>query len=189
MTRVECHLFPVVLSEKEAKHLAFHNRFHGGTRRRSWRYRKKWSQNGHSRVLCKSAENNHDHRRFVRSWKLRNVWQSVRVSQTSLSNVGSWCQIFAWLTVKVFSFFWRPRFLYMWPNARISVMGGQQAANVLATVQKEQRRREGKEVNISLLWAAHCALFCVSFLQFVCCCVKLYFSSRKLKKRPWKSPF
>ena len=24
-----------------------------------------------------------------------------------------------------------PRFLYMWPNARISVMGGQQAANVL----------------------------------------------------------
>ncbi len=39
----------------------------------------------------------------------------------------------------------------MWPNARISVMGGQQAANVLATVQKEQRRREGKEVNISLL--------------------------------------
>ena len=34
----------------------------------------------------------------------------------------------------------------MWPNARISVMGGEQAANVLATVQKEQRRREGKEV-------------------------------------------
>ncbi|MCW2924685.1 MAG: Propionyl-CoA carboxylase, partial [Thermoleophilia bacterium] len=28
----------------------------------------------------------------------------------------------------------RPRFLYMWPNARISVMGGEQAANVLATV-------------------------------------------------------
>jgi 3-methylcrotonyl-CoA carboxylase beta subunit len=27
-----------------------------------------------------------------------------------------------------------PRFLYMWPNARISVMGGEQAANVLATV-------------------------------------------------------
>jgi 3-methylcrotonyl-CoA carboxylase beta subunit len=27
-----------------------------------------------------------------------------------------------------------PRFMYMWPNARISVMGGDQAANVLATV-------------------------------------------------------
>lgn len=30
-----------------------------------------------------------------------------------------------------------PRFLYMWPNARISVMGGEQAATVLATVQRE----------------------------------------------------
>ncbi|CAD5206908.1 unnamed protein product [Bursaphelenchus okinawaensis] len=37
-----------------------------------------------------------------------------------------------------------PRFMYMWPNARISVMGGEQAANVLATVQKDQRAREGK---------------------------------------------
>jgi 3-methylcrotonyl-CoA carboxylase beta subunit len=27
-----------------------------------------------------------------------------------------------------------PRFLWMWPNARISVMGGEQAANVLSTV-------------------------------------------------------
>merc|ERR1712029_978591 len=38
-----------------------------------------------------------------------------------------------------------PRVLYMWPNSRISVMGGEQAASVLATVQAEQRRREGKE--------------------------------------------
>ena len=38
-----------------------------------------------------------------------------------------------------------PRFLYMWPNSRISVMGGEQAASVLATVQAEQRRREGKD--------------------------------------------
>lgn len=37
-----------------------------------------------------------------------------------------------------------PRFLYMWPNARISVMGGEQAATVLATVAKDQRLREGK---------------------------------------------
>ena len=33
----------------------------------------------------------------------------------------------------------------MWPNSRISVMGGEQAASVLATVQAEQRRREGKD--------------------------------------------
>lgn len=38
-----------------------------------------------------------------------------------------------------------PRFLFMWPNSRISVMGGEQAANVLATVQKEKRKRENKE--------------------------------------------
>jgi 3-methylcrotonyl-CoA carboxylase beta subunit len=38
-----------------------------------------------------------------------------------------------------------PRFLYMWPNARISVMGGQQAATVLSVVQAAQRAREGKE--------------------------------------------
>ena len=30
-----------------------------------------------------------------------------------------------------------PRFLYMWPNARISVMGGEQAASVLATVHRD----------------------------------------------------
>jgi 3-methylcrotonyl-CoA carboxylase beta subunit len=39
-----------------------------------------------------------------------------------------------------------PRFLWMWPNARISVMGGQQAANVLLTVQEESLRREDKEM-------------------------------------------
>jgi 3-methylcrotonyl-CoA carboxylase beta subunit len=37
-----------------------------------------------------------------------------------------------------------PRFLWMWPNARISVMGGEQAANVLLTVQEENLGREGK---------------------------------------------
>ena len=39
-----------------------------------------------------------------------------------------------------------PRFLWMWPNARISVMGGQQAANVLLTVQEEGLRREDKKM-------------------------------------------
>ena len=32
-----------------------------------------------------------------------------------------------------------PRFLWMWPNARISVMGGEQAAGVLATVRSDTR--------------------------------------------------
>eukprot|EP00096_Caligus_rogercresseyi_P002156 TRINITY_DN1408_c0_g1_i2.p1 TRINITY_DN1408_c0_g1~~TRINITY_DN1408_c0_g1_i2.p1 ORF type:complete len:577 (-),score=135.17 TRINITY_DN1408_c0_g1_i2:116-1807(-) len=38
-----------------------------------------------------------------------------------------------------------PRFLYMWPNSRISVMGGEQAAGVLSTITQAQRAREGKE--------------------------------------------
>ena len=36
------------------------------------------------------------------------------------------------------------RFLWMWPNARISVMGGEQAANVLLTIKQDQLVREGK---------------------------------------------
>lgn len=36
-----------------------------------------------------------------------------------------------------------PRFLWMWPNARISVMGGEQAASVLMTIKQDQLAREG----------------------------------------------
>ena len=36
-----------------------------------------------------------------------------------------------------------PRFLWMWPNARISVMGGEQAATVLALVKREGIERKG----------------------------------------------
>lgn len=38
-----------------------------------------------------------------------------------------------------------PRFLWMWPNARIGVMGGEQAANVLAQVTREKKERQGKK--------------------------------------------
>ena len=37
-----------------------------------------------------------------------------------------------------------PRFLWMWPNARISVMGGEQAASVLATVRRDGLESAGK---------------------------------------------
>ncbi len=36
-----------------------------------------------------------------------------------------------------------PRFLWMWPNAEIGVMGGEQAADVLVSVKNDQLRREG----------------------------------------------
>jgi 3-methylcrotonyl-CoA carboxylase beta subunit len=38
-----------------------------------------------------------------------------------------------------------PRFLWMWPNARISVMGGEQAAAVLATVRRDGMATRGEE--------------------------------------------
>ena len=37
-----------------------------------------------------------------------------------------------------------PRFLFMWPNARISVMGGEQASSVLATVKRDNIEADGK---------------------------------------------
>ena len=40
-----------------------------------------------------------------------------------------------------------PRFLWSWPNARISVMGGEQAAGVLAQVKKDALKRKGIELS------------------------------------------
>ncbi|MFZ5432656.1 MAG: carboxyl transferase domain-containing protein [Calditrichota bacterium] len=40
-----------------------------------------------------------------------------------------------------------PRLLWMWPNARISVMGGEQAAGVLVQVKEEQYKAKGKELS------------------------------------------
>jgi len=39
---------------------------------------------------------------------------------------------------------YNPRFLFTWPNARISVMGGEQAASVLATVRRDNIEADGK---------------------------------------------
>ncbi len=41
-----------------------------------------------------------------------------------------------------------PRFLWMWPNARISVMGGEQAASVLATVRRDQLDARGTDWSV-----------------------------------------
>jgi 3-methylcrotonyl-CoA carboxylase beta subunit len=40
---------------------------------------------------------------------------------------------------------YEPRFLWMWPNARISVMGGEQAATVLSTIRADQAAAAGRE--------------------------------------------
>ncbi|MCK9291532.1 MAG: acyl-CoA carboxylase subunit beta, partial [Bacteroidales bacterium] len=39
-----------------------------------------------------------------------------------------------------------PRLLFMWPNAKISVMGGEQASNVLVTVKEDQYKEKGVEM-------------------------------------------
>jgi len=41
---------------------------------------------------------------------------------------------------------YQPRQLWMWPNARISVMGGEQAASVLAQVKQDQMKRRGESM-------------------------------------------
>ncbi|MDX2430987.1 MAG: carboxyl transferase domain-containing protein [Bacteroides sp.] len=40
-----------------------------------------------------------------------------------------------------------PRLLFMWPNGKISVMGGEQAADVLSTIKKDQLKGEGKNLS------------------------------------------
>jgi 3-methylcrotonyl-CoA carboxylase beta subunit len=42
---------------------------------------------------------------------------------------------------------YQPRQLWMWPNARISVMGGEQAANVLLTVKMDQMQAKGQQMS------------------------------------------
>jgi acetyl-CoA carboxylase carboxyltransferase component len=42
---------------------------------------------------------------------------------------------------------YQPRFLFMWPNSRISVMGGEQAASVLAQVKQTQLESSGKKMS------------------------------------------
>ena len=42
---------------------------------------------------------------------------------------------------------YEPRFLFMYPNSKISVMGGEQAANVLITVKEDQLKAQGKKLS------------------------------------------
>ncbi len=42
---------------------------------------------------------------------------------------------------------YQPRFLWMWPNSRISVMGGEQAAHVLSQVKVDQQKAKGKNLS------------------------------------------
>ena len=41
---------------------------------------------------------------------------------------------------------YQPRFLWMWPNARISVMGGKQASGVIKSIKEEQAAKAGSRL-------------------------------------------
>jgi geranyl-CoA carboxylase beta subunit len=49
---------------------------------------------------------------------------------------------------------YEPRFLFAWPNSRISVMGAEQAATVMEIIAQEKARKSGKEANQAKLLAA-----------------------------------
>ncbi|MGE0751446.1 MAG: acyl-CoA carboxylase subunit beta [Variibacter sp.] len=48
-----------------------------------------------------------------------------------------------------------PRFLFAWPNARIAVMGGEQAATVMSIVTEQKQKRRGKPVDSEKIAAMH----------------------------------
>jgi len=72
--------------------------------------------------------------------KLVHAVSTVRVPKLTVLIGGSFGAGNYGMSGKAFN----PRFLWMWPNARISAMGGEQAANVLFTVKQDQLAREGK---------------------------------------------
>ena len=95
---------------------AEHHRLHGGQGGGGRRHRPRRRQDGDGGRLRAGAEGDGDHRRLA-----------TAPATTPCAGAPT-----------------RPRFLFTWPNARISVMGGPQAAGVLATVRRENIEAEGK---------------------------------------------
>ncbi len=96
---------------------AEHYRLYGRKKIRKPGDRQRRRKDGQCRFHYNCPETNDCNWWIVRSGKLWNVWSAFS-----------------------------PDFLWMWPNARISVMGGEQAANVLWTVKKDQKLAQGESV-------------------------------------------
>ena len=77
-------------------------------------------------------------RRTAPRWSMPSRTRSCRSSRSSSADRS------APATTRMCGRAYEPRLLWMWPNARISVMGGEQAASVLTTVKRDQLAREGK---------------------------------------------
>jgi hypothetical protein len=70
-----------------------------------------------------------------------------------------------------------PNFMYLWPNAKTSVMGGEQAANVLATVQRDNIEAAGTSLPPSFLCSparSRCSYVLFSTLQKLICVFYLF---------------
>jgi 3-methylcrotonyl-CoA carboxylase beta subunit len=93
---------------------AEHHRLHGRPQVRERRHRQGRRQDGHRRRHRPGAQAHRADRRQLRRRQLRHVRPRLQ-----------------------------PRFLWMWPNSRISVMGGEQAASVLATVRRDGIETKG----------------------------------------------
>jgi 3-methylcrotonyl-CoA carboxylase beta subunit len=104
----------VLPAQDPARVPAEHHRLHGRPQVRERRHRAPRREDGDGRGEREGAEVHGDHRR-----------------QFGAGNYGMCGRAFG------------ARFLWMWPNARISVMGGEQAASVLATVRRDGIEAKG----------------------------------------------
>ena len=96
---------------------AEHHRLHGRPQVRERRHRQRRRQDGDGGGHAPGAEVHGHHRRLF-----------------GAGNYGMCGRAYS------------PRFLWMWPNARICVMGGEQAASVLATVKRDGIEAQGRQL-------------------------------------------
>lgn len=88
--------------------------------------------------------------------KKKTIKVSIKVANPKSSQLQKFYYFFFSNKLNIFSniyFFtgmcgkaYSPRFLYIWPNAQISVMGGEQAANVTAQILKKKHLKANEEV-------------------------------------------
>ena len=109
------HFIELCAQRKSIDLFAKHHRFYGGQAVRDRWNRQARRQDGHRRCLRQGPQTDINRRQLLWRWQLRHVRQSLR-----------------------------PELLFMWPNARISVMGGEQAAGVLAQVRRGQIEASGQ---------------------------------------------
>ena len=75
--------------------------------------------------------------------------------------------------------------MWMWPNARISVMGGEQAAGVLSQVKRDQLKRDGRDVCFCPIFPLRLRSWDLDVLLVVSVCLLLRARGVLLLIAPW----